>query len=131
MKAPNMGTDPTHDELIAAKTDIITALSAAGFVRAEVVYDGYDDNGNINTVTAFDGAKRPTVVLNDCAAVAPWQALSDQMEVFAWKILDTYHGGFENNDGGHGTLTIDGCTATVRLEHADHYVAYDETVTEV
>lgn len=126
-----MGPDLTHEDLLTAKTDIIAALAAAGFVRAMVEYDGYDDNGNVNTVIAFDAAQQPTVILHNYASAAAWKALSEQMEEFAWTVLDAYHRGFENNDGGHGTLTIDGTTNTVRLEHADHYVAYNETVTEV
>lgn len=118
-------------DLAAAKTEIFAKLAASGFVRAEVVYDGYDDNGQTTLMTAFDAERSPAVIMTDYVPVAAWKTLADDLEAFFWAVLDTFHSGFENNDGGHGTLTIDAATNTVKLEHSDHYIAYDETVTEV
>ena len=33
--------------------------------------------------------------------------LQEALDDFAWAVLDAYHDGFENNDGGFGTIVID------------------------
>ena len=119
-----------YADLAVAKTDIIAKLAASGFVRAEVVYDGADDNGQTTAMTAFDTEQSPTVIMADYYPKEPWKALAHALDTFLWAMLDAFHSGFENNDGGHGTLTIDAATNTVKLEHSDHYIAYDETMTE-
>lgn len=39
---------------------------------------------------------------------------------FAWTAVRHFHDGFENNEGGFGTLTIHVHTGRVKLEHNDN-----------
>ncbi len=49
---------------------------------------------------------------------------------FAWLLAYHHHPGFENNEGGYGTLTWDITGDSITLDHADRYVecsqSYDE-----
>ena len=49
---------------------------------------------------------------------------------FAWSLAYHHHPGFENNEGGYGTLTWDLRNDSITLNHADRYVecshSYDE-----
>jgi hypothetical protein len=49
---------------------------------------------------------------------------------FAWSLAYHHHPGFENNEGGYGTLTWDLRNDSITLDHADRYVdcshSYDE-----
>ena len=53
------------------------------------------------------------------------------MDDFAWTILAEYHCGFENNDGGFGTITVNAAEATVTLDHNDRVVESVNTTSEV
>jgi len=37
-----------------------------------------------------------------------YSSLPQALEEFAWALLRVYHDGFENNEGGYGTIEIDG-----------------------
>ncbi len=48
--------------------------------------------------------------------------LSSQLDEFAWAFAYQQHPGFENNDGGYGTLTWDLSNDSIHLDHADRFV---------
>jgi len=73
-------------------------------VRIEAEYNGSGDDGNIEsvTLTLADGSTRDDV--------------SDVLEDLLWSIAYDAHPGFENGDGGRGTVVIE--DSMVRIEHA-------------
>lgn len=134
----------TYEEIIAeqdrrlqeAKTPLLGALNSIGVSMVVVEYDGEGDSGQINSVSAaaVDGT---TVALTDPVPVAikelwpGYGTLEAVIEALAWDALAVYHGGFENNDGGYGTLTINVTEGKFLLEHNDRFVDVHSTDTEV
>jgi uncharacterized protein DUF6878 len=127
------------------KTFVIDQLRKHGVHSVHVEYDGENDSGQTNGIVAFDADKR-TVDLNSLTIDLPAdddpsgallalltapRSLYKLVDNFTWEILGAYHDGFWNNDGGHGTLTIDVEAGTVSLEHNNQYVNFDTTTTEV
>src|SRR5262245_48050773 len=75
------------------KDALLDALSRHDISTVAVDYHGESDSGQINGIAAFDGT--------DSSVKLP-EALDKQIEEFAWELLDVYHAGFEDNDGGYG-----------------------------
>lgn len=48
--------------------------------------------------------------------------LSSQLDEFTWAFAYQQHPGFENNEGGYGTLTWDLTKDGIDLDHADRFV---------
>ena len=100
-------------QLKADRAALLEALRAKGVEKIEAGYDGYADSGNVQDITvAPDG-----VVLGD---------LEGRVSDFVWDMAFNLHPGFENNDGGEGTLTWDVTTDRIDIEHADFYTAREE-----
>lgn len=90
---------------------LLHLLKDQGAVRIEVSYSGSGDSGGIDDTTAYN-ANDDLVTLPDGA-----QAL---IEEWAWEHAIP-HTGWENNEGGEGTVTIDLATFEVEAEHTDRY----------
>lgn len=93
-----------------ARTELLGSLRALGITEVTAEYEGYGDSGNIEDVTLQPSGIR---LLDD---------LSTRLEDFAWSFAYHQHPGFENNEGGYGTLTWDISADSITLEHADRYV---------
>ncbi|GFE67224.1 DUF6878 family protein [Litoreibacter roseus] len=96
--------------LKTARAELIAALRALGVTEVIAEYEGYGDSGNVEDITLQPNE----VTLNE--------ALSRQLEDFAWSVAYNQHPGFENNEGGYGTLTWDISADSITLDHADRYV---------
>ncbi|KIC39831.1 hypothetical protein RA27_17425 [Ruegeria sp. ANG-R] len=97
-------------ELRATRGELIAQLRGLGITEVIAEYEGYGDSGNIEDVTV-----RPVGV----------KLTDDQFaEVgdFAWSFAYHQHPGFENNEGGYGTLTWDVAADSITLDHADRYI---------
>jgi hypothetical protein len=117
---------------------LIATLRLLGIARVEIEYDGESDNGQITGVLAFDAEGRfaplqgslllPAKADDACRKDQP---LSSALEDFAWAVLQHYHSGFEDNDGGFGTLVIEPPSSRVHLEHNARVLDFFTTVTKV
>jgi hypothetical protein len=94
------------------RSEIIPALMASAVANVEAAYSGYGDSGAIDGVQFRDKSglrvereKIPTV-------------LTEKLENVLYEFLPA---GFEINDGGQGTLTLDVQAGTVKLEHEENY----------
>ena len=94
------------------RTEIIPALAEHRVANIEAAYSGYGDSGAIDGIQYRDEAgvrvdrgSLPTTVV-------------EQLENVLYEFLPS---GFEINDGGQGTLTIDTQTAKVTLAHQENY----------
>ena len=94
------------------RNEIIPALMASGVANVEAAYSGYGDSGAIDGVQFRD--KSGVRVERDTIP----SALKEQLENVLYEFLPD---GFEINDGGQGTLTLDVQTSTVKLEHQENY----------
>jgi hypothetical protein len=121
--------------LEAAKPTLIAALKNLGVTEVDVEYDGEGDNGQVTDAHAYgkdfqkiDLAKPHPISIGEGEAVEHYESLEDCIEAFAWDVIGQHHDGFENNDGGYGTLTINVEAATITLQHSTRFV--DSTTTE-
>ena len=94
------------------RNEIIPALMASGVANVEAAYSGYGDSGAIDGVQYRDKSG-VRVEREKIPAV-----LTEKLENVLYEFLPA---GFEINDGGQGTLTLDVQAGTVKLEHEENY----------
>ena len=108
----------TNDRL---RNEILPQFRELGVANIEVAYSGYGDSGAIDGIQYRD----PTGIRVDRAPI-PIQLIED-LESCAYEFLPA---GFEINDGGQGTLTIDVQASKVTLTHETNYTASESTTKE-
>ncbi|MEL6465681.1 MAG: DUF6878 family protein [Pseudomonadota bacterium] len=96
--------------LKTTRADLLPALRALGVTEVIAEYEGYGDSGNVEGITL-----QPNDVRLDAD-------LTRKLEDFVWSVAYNQHPGFENNEGGYGTLTWDISADSIMLDHADRYV---------
>jgi hypothetical protein len=120
------------------KLAILAAMKAAGIKVVTVEYTGEGDSGNGMDVSAEGGSELETntqvdlmVVSNswnegakcwDSQEVVETMSLADALEKFVDDLIEKHHSGFENGDGGGGSVTLDAKEGTVAYEKYDCYV---------
>ena len=94
------------------KADILPQFAALKVANIEVAYSGYGDSG------AIDGCQyRDSAGSRIDRTLIP-QPLIESLESCVYEFLPA---GFEINDGGQGTLTIDVPKGTVTIAHQENY----------
>ena len=103
------------------KADILPQFATLGVANIEVSYSGYGDSGSIDGCqyrdSAGDRVDRVTIP-------AP---LIESLESCVYEFLPA---GFEINDGGQGTLTIDVPKCTVTLQHQENFTQSRDSTRE-
>ena len=121
---------PFHREKFAT----MGLLRAKSIAWVEIAYDGSCDEGQIGNITA-DDAGNTNVSLDTPEQIASggntYASLAEALETFAWTIIQHYHCGFHNNDGGYGTFVIDVPNDRITLDHHDRFVDSYNTATEL
>lgn len=117
---------------------LIATLAQLEIVSMQIRYSGGGDSGDVYEVepepacaveklrgttmavscakTVWDEARKASYTL-ETHSVSVDEALRD----FALAWVDQHHGGWENNDGGSGTVTINVVGNTFVLEHDAYY----------
>ena len=103
------------------RNEILPTFRELGVANIEVAYSGYGDSGAIDGVQY----RGPTGIRVDRAPI-PTQLVED-LERCAYSFLPP---GFEINDGGQGSLTIDVQAIKVTLTHETNYTASESTTKE-
>lgn len=114
------------EELVGLKTSLFDLLEAHGIVLVTVSFDGSGDSGQIEDITACDknggvdlpNEGLPTPVPDPAAASGDDkpQPVSDVIETLAYDLLESEHGGWENNDGAYGEFRFDVAERKITLE---------------
>ena len=102
----------------AARSELLPQLRAFGITEVIAEYEGYGDSGNVEDVSV------------QSAGIELPGDLRAKVEDFAWVFAYHHHPGFENNEGGYGTLTWDVTADSITLDHADRYVECTHTCDE-
>lgn len=97
------------------------ALAALGVTKAELSYNGSGDEGNIEEATLSTEQKAELSIPYD---------LHNRLADWAWDFVCGYHSGFQDNDGGFGTLTWDMATGAITLDHNDNVIDSVQTLRE-
>ena len=101
------------------RDQILPQFRRLGVANIEVSYSGYGDDGSIDGIQYRD----PTGIRVDRATIP--EKLIEDLESCAYEFLPA---GFEINDGGQGTLTIDVGAAKVTIQHQENYTeSHDST----
>ena len=103
------------------KSDILPQFAALKVANIEVAYSGYGDSG------AIDGCQyRDSAGTRVDRTTIPTQ-LVESLESSVYEFLPA---GFEINDGGQGTVTIDVPRGTVTIEHQENYTESRDSTRE-
>lgn len=114
---------------------ILDALKHKSIPSVIVVYDGYGDSGGI-TDFQVNGGKGQADLADKviCQTSEPFtgekfdeeKTLKDLIESLAMDFVESDHDGWENNEGGSGTVTFDTQAMQVRVDHLENYVSHEE-----
>lgn len=100
-------------EILAAKRKTLLEDLRVSVMLGEISspisvdYDGYGDSGEIHG-----------------------DHLPDGVADLLWETMWSIHAGFENNEGGNGTITWDLATDVITIDHNDAEIVYHNTVSE-
>lgn len=110
-------------QLVPLKASLFDFLEATGVVLVTVDFDGCGDSGQIEGIIAFD--EHGEVALPATGFVAPGAdeaatvdsaPIEGAIETLAYDLLETEHGGWENNDGAYGQFRFDVVARSITLE---------------
>ena len=138
-----MGYSPKSFEAVHAnRQPLLTALAALGITQLVVRYEGGGDSGDVSELEIFPESLAQANIANTlkveqltyhCLAgeyqdgeyryflQEQQSSIDSALRDFVLTWVDAHHGGWENNDGGSGTVTINVSEGTFRLEHAEYY----------
>jgi hypothetical protein len=97
-----------RQERVEERARLLAELRALGATTLEAEYDGYGDSGNVEAITTVP----------DLPEVDAVPGLAD----FLWSVAYAEHSGFENNEGGGGTVAWDLVADRIDLDHYDNVV---------
>lgn len=103
------------EERVQTRANLLAELRALGITLIEIQYDGYGDSGNVEDVT-------PTP-----ATIKLAYDLNERIETFGWDFAYALNPGFENNEGGYGSLEWNLETDKINVSHSNRYVDSDTT----
>lgn len=101
-----------------AVQEMCPALRILGWRKITVDYQGSGDSCDYFSIRFHDEEKHHNFEDIPAARVPP--TLNDQ-RVLESKLLNLLPCGFENNEGGDGTITIDTATGDIHVSHNEYY----------
>ena len=117
----------------ANKERLFDGLSAAGITHVTVVFDGYGDSGQVESITAWAGETAVDFPATEIAyAALTWDEpeiemrqlpLEEVVEQLAYDFLSDTHGGWENNDGAYGEFCFDAAARSIHLEFNERFTS--------
>ena len=103
------------------RAEILPALAQHRVANVEAAYSGYGDSGAIDGVQYRD--KSGVLVEREKIPAT----LTEQLENTLYEFLPA---GFEINDGGQGTLTLDVQDGRITLQHQENEVVSNDSTRE-
>ncbi len=103
------------------RNELLPVFRQHRVANIEAAYSGYGDSGVIDGIQFRDAAGERV----DRASIP--SGLIEQLESSLYPFLPA---GFEINDGGQGTLTIDAPTAKVTIQHQENYTETRDSTRE-
>ena len=115
--------------LTTAKRELCAALEAASVATVVAEYYGDGDSGNTqeavayaeddNAATPLSGELQPPL---DNTVIPLSGELQSRLDDFVDRVISTNASGYENHDGGGGSVTIDVASQEIIMEHYDNVV---------
>ncbi len=136
---PAPDQDPNVAKLHADRDRLIAILATHSVAVAVIKFDGSGDEGQIGDIDFFaaDGAiictlEAPEPLASRAGAPIPsLSALRTDLEQFAYDALFDLHGGWEDNDGGFGEITLDVVDKTATLDFNMRIIETHNTFSEL
>ena len=138
-----MAYSPKSFEAVRAnRQPLLTALAALGITQLVIRYEGGGDSGDVSELEIFPESLAQANIADtlktqqlSCYYLAgeyqdgeyryflqeQQSSIDEALRDFVLTWVDAHHGGWENNDGGSGTMTINVTEGTFRLEHTEYY----------
>ena len=121
--------------------ELCNVLGLLGIASVTIAYDGYGDEGQIETIALRDFAEaEQPVPEGECASWSvPWKGdaievtatIASAIEDFGYEMLVLHHAGWENGEGAYGELVIDVTAKHAEMQHSTRYIETDCTVHEL
>jgi hypothetical protein len=99
----------TVDDSLAAKTRILACLKEQNVASVEVDYDGCDDSGCVDSITATK---------EDGTTIELEEATKEAIEEY---VCETLPDGWEIDDGSYGTISFNVATESIHFSHNTRY----------
>lgn len=119
----------------ANKTALFDTLTAEGVVSIVVTFDGYGDNGQIESIDARDAHGEVALPEGAIELASPTYdgaeverrtlPVRDAIEQLAYDLLEELYAGWENNDGAYGEFAFDVAGRTITLDYNGRYTAVE------
>ena len=126
------------DELLASnKTALFAALAAAGIETVAVIFDGYGDSCQVESIEAKAGAEivdLPTDAIDIARPV--WgspeierqtQSIREAIETLAYDFLGQIHTGWANSEGAYGDFIFDVAARKITLDYNERRMESDNS----
>ena len=118
--------------LPANKAALFDALAAAGVGTVVVTFDGSSDEGQIESVAAFDTengevelpagqVEQHEASFDTLATSTVLRTLHEVIETMGYNLLSQTHDGWENGEGAYGDFTFSLAERSVTLEYNERY----------
>ena len=128
-KRAKMMEETRKAENTVARANFLKELRAMGAHELVSSYDGYGDQGNIEDLGVFKEVQDEQLGEIKTPLQLP-AGMESKLQDFVWAIAYQQSPGFENNDGGFGTLTWDLKADEITLEHSNRYLETNDYVWE-
>jgi hypothetical protein len=92
---------------------LLSTLLAEGITKVTLSYAGQGDEGSFTEVFESDTEND----LDD--------ELREPLERLGYELLEEHYGGWENNEGAQGSITIDTATGAVEIHHGWPTTTYE------
>ena len=125
----------SKETLKKSRDALLVSLKTHGVTHVTAEYEGGGDSGGVETVTAqpdnvnLDSVQVTMPVTGQVYRDGEWveetkdetMSLTNAVHQFVYDALRAHYPGWENNDGGRGTVTIDVEEGSAKLEHTVFY----------
>ncbi len=125
-----------------SKDALLPILKENGIKYAAISYNGYGDSGQVEQISvySFDREDAPEDVYDGvCQIDIPKvnvtidgrpNNLEEHLSQIGWAMAYNAHPGFENNEGGQGTVIIDVDASKVTINHGINYTQIEDSTVE-
>jgi hypothetical protein len=118
-------------EIPGKKDRVLGILHTNGVATVTVGYSGDGDSGQVDDIVGLDANGVAVDLVFAGMPADETKGLHEMIEEFAWDVIAFEHDGFENNDGGFGSLEIDVEARTIKWVHNNNVTTYETTEYEI
>lgn len=134
-------TDKAVEAQSLNRATLLQALTALSITHVTISYNGYGDSGDVSQVEPTPPTAKPQLTTYQMPYVhvassyqeGQWhsrlesrmQSLDESLRDFALNWVELHHGGWENNEGGDGEVSIDVAGNAFTLDHNACYTERD------